>query len=257
MLKYWLFNKMQALRHRLGLRTFNPAGQFGHSDPTGKSELSHVFASHVGRLAHKWDHYLDIYDKHLADRRGKPFRMLEIGVFHGGSLELWRRYFGDEAILFGIDIDPECADRVDPPNQVRIGSQDDPIFLRKTVTEMGGLDVVLDDGSHVGRHQWASFRTLWPLLPVGGLYIIEDTHSSYWPSHEGGYGRRNSGIGLAKQLIDDQHGWYHDKGHVLASPNEFGAIHVYDSMVFIEKANRPPPVETLRPYAAVAEHFGG
>jgi len=52
--------------------------------------------------------------------------MLEIGVSFGGSLEMWREYFGPEATIFGIDIDPECANRFARPNQVRIGSQDDP-----------------------------------------------------------------------------------------------------------------------------------
>ncbi len=69
----------------------------------------------------------------------------------------------------------------DAPNQVRIGSQDDPAFLRSVIDEMGSPDIILDDGSHVSDHQKISFETLWPLLKVGGLYVIEDLHTAYFP----------------------------------------------------------------------------
>jgi hypothetical protein len=85
--------------------------------------------------------------------------MLEIGVFKGGSLELWREYFGPAATIFGVDVNPKCADYVTAPNQVRIGSQDDALFLEKVVLEIGTLDIVLDDDSHIGHHQRRSFES--------------------------------------------------------------------------------------------------
>ena len=170
--------------------------------------LETLFFANQGKLAHKWISYLPFYDEVLAPYRGKPVKMLEIGVFKGGSLELWRKYFGLEATIFGIDIDPDCAAYADPPNQVRIGSQADPEFLRRVVAEMGTPDIILDDGSHVANHQLASFSTLFPLLKPGGLYLIEDMHTSYWPGHEGGYGRRGTAVELTKTLIDDMHAWH-------------------------------------------------
>ena len=98
--------------------------------------------------------------------------MLEIGVAQGGSLALWRKFLGDEAVIFGIDIDPKCAAFDGSGGRVRIGSQDDPKFLRDVAAEMKGIDVVLDDGSHIGRHQRASFDVLFPLLSDGGIYIM-------------------------------------------------------------------------------------
>src|SRR5205814_7924687 len=127
----------------------------------------------------------------------------------------------------------ECAGRVDPPNEVRIGSQDDPAFLRSVAAEMGGLDIVLDDGSHVGSHQVASFRTLFPLLREGGIYAIEDLHTSYWRDWGGGYRRKGTGIEMLKTLIDDLHQWWHEKP---VAERNIGGIHVYDSIAFIEKA---------------------
>lgn len=191
----------------------------------------------------KWLHYLRVYDRILSRYRGTNFKMLEIGVFDGLSLQLWRRYFGEQATIFGIDINPDCATRAVPPTQVRIGSQDDPAFLNRVVAEMGGVDVVLDDGSHLGRHQTASFRYLFPKLPVGGLYIIEDLHTAYWPDQwEGGYRRPGTGIELVKSLVDDLHGHYHSKDCPYTKPNEISSITVFDSICVIEKGNNPRPM---------------
>ncbi|MFN3584670.1 class I SAM-dependent methyltransferase [Phenylobacterium sp.] len=208
--------------------------------------LEAMFYEGAGRGVTKWTHYLPIYDRVFAPWRGRPVRMLEIGVFQGGSLDLWRRYFGPDAVLFGVDIEPACAGRVTPPNQVRIGSQDDAAFLHSVVDEMGGLDIVLDDGSHIGRHQWASFRALWPRLEAGGMYLIEDLHSSYWPGLEGGIGRPDTGIGLAKALIDDMHGWYHGHEEVVAAREEIGGIEIADSILIAHKvAPKPFPGRAL------------
>ena len=92
-------------------------------------ELAKLFFSHSGRIVHKWVHYLDIYDRHFGRFRNTPVKFLEIGVAQGGSLEIWRKYFGPDATIFGVDVNPVCASSVTSPNQVRIGSQDDPAFL--------------------------------------------------------------------------------------------------------------------------------
>jgi hypothetical protein len=204
--------------------------------------LAEVFFSHRGRTIHKWVHYLEIYERHFAKYRDTPVKMLEIGVFKGGSLELWREYFGAAATIFGIDINPKCADCVMAPNQVRIGSQADPLFLQKVILEMGTPDIVLDDGSHIGSHQRKSFDTLFPLLNPGSLYVIEDLHTSYWTEpFGGGYRRADTAIGHVKQMIDDMHAWYHDNPTMSPAKTEVGAIHVYDSVVVIEKSIRRQP----------------
>ena len=210
------------------------------SDPG--HDMARLFYSHQGRLINKWVHYLDIYEREFSSWRGKSPRLLEIGVSEGGSLELWRAYFGVDATVFGVDIDPACADRVDPPNQVRIGSQDDAAFLRAVVEEMGTPDIVLDDGSHIGRHQLASFKVLFPLLAEGGLYVIEDLHTSYWPGfYQGGYRRSGSGIDLVKTLLDDMHAWYHSTPCRLAAESAVASLRCYHSIVVIEKGRVEAP----------------
>lgn len=206
-------------------------------DPSlSNSELGKLFFKHRGRTIWKWVHYLDHYDRHFAAYKGEP-RFLEIGVWKGGSLELWRDYFGPDATIFGIDIDPACAKLVDEPNRVQIGPQGNASFLTSVVLEMGGVDIVLDDGSHRGKDQTASFETLFPLLSDGGLYVIEDLHTSYWPGFfRGGYRRKGTGIELVKSLVDDMHGAWHKRRH-----RDIGAIHLYDSIVFIEKRKSEEP----------------
>ena len=145
-------------------------------------------------------------------------------------------------MITGIDIDPSCAVYVDFPNQVHIGSQDDPVFPRNVVTKMSGIDIVLDDGSHIGRHQIATFETLFPLLPDGGLYLIEDLHTSYWFGlWEGGFRRRGTAIEYVRNLIDDMRGWYHDRSLGTLAKNQVRSIHMYDSIAVIEKRTRSRP----------------
>jgi hypothetical protein len=98
---------------------------------------------------------------------------------------------------------------------------------------------VLDDGSHVGRHQVISFQTLWPLLSEGGLYVIEDTHTAYWPeTFEGGYRRVGSAIEFAKTLIYDRHHWHHHKG----DRDDVKSVSFHDSIILIEKRKNEFPV---------------
>ncbi len=204
--------------------------------------IEEAFFSNEGRVAHKWVHYLPVYDRYLGPYRDANPAMLEIGVSFGGSLDMWRRFFGPNAILFGIDVNPACAERVVAPNQVRIGSQDNPHFLNEVVNEMGRLDIVLDDGSHVGRHQEISFRTLFPKLAAGGIYMIEDLHTSYWPGFwQGGMRKPGTGIELLKTLVDDQHAWYHWEPEILALRSQIGAIHIHDSIAVIEKVQGHRP----------------
>jgi cephalosporin hydroxylase len=206
------------------------------------TQLGRLFFGHRGRVMQKWVHYLDLYDEYLDRFRGKPIRFLEIGVNRGGSLQMWREYFGPGALIYGIDVNPECAELADPPTQVRIGSQADPDFLRSVIDEMGPPDVIIDDGSHVARHQQVSFETLFPLLAAGGIYVIEDMHTAYWRGEwEGGYKRRGTAVELVKELIDDMHGWWHRRSTRLAPKQDLVAIHVHDSITFIEKGPREKP----------------
>jgi hypothetical protein len=201
-----------------------------------------LFWSHSGDIVHKWIHYLPIYQQFFQNSQGQPVRMLEIGVSKGGSLDMWRKFFGDEAVIFGIDIDPECKKFNDKSAQVRIGSQDDRDFLKSVVDEMGGVDIVLDDGSHVSSHIRTSFEVLFPLLSENGTYMIEDLHAAYWENYGGGYQTPKSFFTDISQMVDDMHHWHHPHGQKIdACANSLASLHVYDSVVVLNKSTQPKP----------------
>jgi hypothetical protein len=70
--------------------------------------LEKYFRRNSKRLIHKWVHYFEIYDRHFSRFRGKNIVVVEFGVSHGGSLQMWRKYFGRRAWIYGVDIDPRC-----------------------------------------------------------------------------------------------------------------------------------------------------
>ena len=175
------------------------------------SDLLNMYASHKGSVIHKWHHYIPLYDRYFSTYRGEPIRFLEIGVSQGGSLQMWRKYFGDDAIIFGIDSNPMCESQNGIAGQVRIGSQIDSVFLESVVKEMGGIDIVLDDGSHLMPHIPVTLKCLFPYLSYGGIYMIEDLHTAYWRNHGGGVGSKGNFFGFAMDLIDDMHHWYHNE----------------------------------------------
>jgi hypothetical protein len=135
-------------------------------------------------------------------------------------------------------MNPACAAVDDPDLEVRIGSQDDRRFLERVVGEMGGVDIVLDDGSHLAKHQRKSFEVLFPLVSEGGLYAVEDLCTSYWPDYGGGYRRPGTFIEAAKDIIDDMHSWYHGRSiRMLADAESWvSRVSVYNGIVFFHKA---------------------
>jgi hypothetical protein len=214
--------------------------KFGHD-----SELLEFFANNSGVIVHKWHHYIPLYDRYFSSFRGRKIRLLEIGVSKGGSLQMWRKYFGDDAIIFGIDINPRCEKLDGLDGQVRIGSQIDNAFLEDVVKEMGGVDIVLDDGSHHMEHIRYTVKYLFPHLNYGGLYMIEDLHTAYWKSFGGGYRSKRNFFRFVTDLVDDMHHWYHRKKLKQAGiSNECSGIHIHDSMVVLEKNRVFKPVHS-------------
>ncbi len=214
--------------------------------PSG--ELERLFYGHRGGIAHKWHHYLEIYEHHFQRfraPRAHPVRILELGVSAGGSLQIWRKYFGPEAKIVGIDIDPACLGRVDPDTPAVIGDQSDPAVLAAALARLGGgVDIVIDDGSHLGRHQIASFEFLYPHLAEDGIYACEDLQYCYSPEWEGGYRKEGTFVEYAKSLIDRLHAW-HLEGDLKDKNMDFAqttfGIFAYLDLIVIEKRRIKPP----------------
>jgi hypothetical protein len=213
-------------------------------DMNASESLWEIFQQHDGRLIDKWEHYLPIYERHFGPFRQRPIRILEIGVFHGGSLQIWKKYFGPDAAIVGVDLNPSCAEFAEEGIDIHIGDQSDPVFWNKIVEEYVDFDIVIDDGSHMAGHQIAAFSSLWPHVRDGGVYFVEDCHTAYLPAYGGGVGTGKSFVDFARQKVDDMHAlWLNGSPQLPATryTREIGAITFHDSVVVFEKAVRSGP----------------
>lgn len=219
--------------------------------------LRDLFYNHEGKLIHKWDHYFDVYEKYFSNYVGKELNILEIGISHGGSLQLWKKYFGDKVNVYGIDINPQCKKLEEDRVQIFIGSQSDKAFLEQVARQLPQMDIILDDGGHTMDQQIITFETLYLKVKEGGLYMVEDTHTSYWDEFHGGLKKPNTFIEYSKNLVDSLYeGHVPDKGKILINEitKHIVGIAFYDSIVVFEKAKRPQPfhirkgTETIESY---------
>ena len=211
--------------------------------------LLDLFMSNSKESIHKWLDYFDIYHRAFNRFRGKPITLLEIGVQNGGSLWMWREYFGPHARIIGTDIDPACKALEKNGFEIWIGDQNDAAFWNQFTAQIPAVDIVLDDGSHDMAHQINTFKTLFPSVSNGGLYLCEDTHTSYFKQHEGGLRREGSFIEFAKDLVDEMHAWYHAPLSEIAHSeiaNELHSVSFYDSIVLMEKHGKNPPMALVR-----------
>ena len=154
------------------------------------NDLEKYFTANTGNLIHKWLHYFDIYDRHFVRFRGKSPRVLEIGVSHGGSLHMWRDYFGPGCRIYGVDINPKCAELQEEGIEILIGDQGNTEFLRSLSARIGKIDILIDDGSHIMDHQIKTMEVLFHAIDSRGVYLCEDVHTSYW--REWGVAIRNA-----------------------------------------------------------------
>lgn len=207
--------------------------------------------------------YTPHYQRHLEHLRGEEFVLLELGVGgykrkrrSGASLKMWKWFFPHARIL-GLDIeDKSFVDR--GPIRTFMGDQTDPEVLQRIIDEEGAPLVVIDDGSHVPEHIRTSFGYLFPRLPDGAIYCIEDTQTSYWPEWGGQEDPRAPGttMDLVKDLID---GLNHEE-FVLPdyqpsyTDRHVRAVHCYHNLVVIEKGDN---VEGTNKFSVLKKRYSG
>lgn len=202
--------------------------------------LEKYFYNNNDKLIHKWLHYFDIYHSHFSKYRNKKVTILEFGVFHGGSLQMWKKYFGKKARIIGVDINPKCKDLTEKQIEIYIGDQENRTFLRKLAKEIGEVDIVIEDGGHTMKQQINTFEEIYPIVKKGGIFLIEDLHTSYWAEYGGGYKKKDSFIEYSKDLIDKIHAWHtpdNKKPMIDDMTTSVKAMHVYDSIIVFDKGN--------------------
>lgn len=146
--------------------------------------------------------YTSIYSQFFEPLRQGNLAVLEIGVYRGASLRMWEEFFPN-ARIFGVDVDPACTRYESDRTSVIIGDQADTAFLQRLVDAVAApLDIVIDDGGHHMHQQQTSLEFLFPHVARGGLYCIEDLHTSYRRSYGGGLLRRTGTVEYLKALAD-------------------------------------------------------
>ena len=226
-----LFGKLLSGIFGASRRTTAPARADGNP-------LAAYFHDNPGRMIFKWHHYFEIYHRHFAAFRGKSPVVVEIGVWQGGSLQMWRDYFGPGCRIVGIDCDPRCLQFADEDTAILIGDQSDRRFLARVREQVPHIDILIDDGGHAMHQQIATFEELYPHIQPHGRYLCEDMHTSFWPQYGGGARRAGTFLEYSKALIDRLYEWYATEppaAGIGAFTRSTYALHFYDSVLVIEK----------------------
>ena len=219
----------------------------GHPDRTDRPRRS---LTQIARRSgtDKWGvhHYTTHYERHLGHLRDQRFVLLEIGVGGyarsgegGGSLRMWKRYFR-QAQIVGLDIEDKSF--LDRPRMTTVqGDQTDAAVLDSVIERFGVPLVVIDDGSHRPADIIETFRILFPLLPDGAVYAIEDTQTSYWPEFDGSEDRDSPDTTMAfvKRLVDGlNHEEFLDPDYESSyTDTHVRAVHCYHNLVVVEKGD--------------------
>jgi demethylmacrocin O-methyltransferase len=199
--------------------------------------------------------YAAPYMFHLSRFENKTINLLEIGVggdddinAGGQSLRMWKDYF-PKGLIFGIDIFDKSKHNED---RIKIfkGDQTDSLFLNNVCSQIGNIDVIIDDGSHLNSHVITTFKILFPLLKDGGIYVIEDTQTSYWKSYGGSLDLKAEYtlMNFFKSLTDNLNNsefpiagyekTYFDKNII--------SIHFYHNLIFVYKGQNTEQSNIIR-----------
>ena len=149
------------------------------SEPELPNALQEYFDGHrEGRGIWKWKHYFDIYHRHFSKFIGREVHLMEIGIYSGGSLDMWKAYFGPKCHVYGLDIEPACKSYEGERVKVFIGDQADREFWKDVRKQVPVLDIVIDDGGHLPHQQRVTLEETLPHLSMGGVYFCEDIHGA-------------------------------------------------------------------------------
>jgi hypothetical protein len=151
-------------------------------------------------LSYKHSAYFQVYEELLSKYRGKNITFVEVGVLNGGSLFMWRDYFGPQARIIGLDFNPLAKRWEKDGFEIHIGSQSNPAFWTNFYQSVGMIDVLLDDGGHTNEQQIVTTYHSIPFIKDDGILIVEDVHASYLKDF--GNPSRYSFINYAKLFVD-------------------------------------------------------
>jgi SAM-dependent methyltransferase len=213
------------------------------------TDLATRFADGTNEVTKAVGSLYELYDSYFAELADQPITLLELGVYTGESLKTFGTYFHKGKII-GIDIEDRHTDFSAHPNiTFVVGDQKNPEELAKICSKYApdGIDIIIDDASHLGTWSLISYNSLFPYLKPGGFYVVEDWATGYWddwpdgsrfqafkpedtdeqigkriPSHDFGM------VGFVKYLVDE----------VIRrpEPDRLDLMHIHKEMVVLRKA---------------------
>lgn len=188
--------------------------------------LREYFENHTeGHGIWKWRHYFEIYQRHFSKFVGRRVNVLEIGIYSGGSLDMWRSYFGNQCHIYGVDIEDACKSYKSENVTVLIGDQADREFWRQFKRDTPPIDILIDDGGHKPEQQRITLEEMLPHLRCGGVYLCEDVH-----------GKWNDFAAYATSLVNE----LNQTGDLNGFQKSVHSIHFYPFCVVIEKHSAEP-----------------
>jgi len=194
-----------------------------------KKNLSYKAFSKSKFKSIKHSTYFEVYDELFSKYRNKKITFVEIGILGGGSLFMWRNFFGPKARIIGIDLNPNARKWTRYGFEIFIGDQSDIYFWKKFKKKVGKVDIILDDGGHRYIDQITSIECNLNNIKHNGLIVVEDTHTSYM----NGFGNKKySLINYVKSKIDKINHKSHRLKNTIPQENIW-SIKFYESVVAI------------------------
>jgi cephalosporin hydroxylase len=164
-----------------------------------------TFRNHRGHVADEWIHYLAEYQELFHKFVLKPINLLEIGVSNGGMLQIWKEYFGPNAVVSGIDTNPIVCD-MNLGEGIQLFCLDSYTSdtALSSILEDQKYEIIIDDGSHRSPDVIKLFILLFERVTPGGYYVIEDTYYSYWSKYglAGGFRKTGTTMDYFSHLTD-------------------------------------------------------
>lgn len=148
----------------------------------------------------KHKNYFPIYELLFQKYIGKNIVFVEIGIFSGGSLFMWRNFFGRNARIIGVEVDPSAKQWEDFGFEIFIGDSGSENFWDNFYKKVGNVDIIIDDGSHTSHDQITGVAKSINYINDGGTYLVEDTHSSYLKKYD--YSKKYTFMDFSKRNID-------------------------------------------------------
>lgn len=212
--------------------------------------LKEIFDNDLTLGSDKWEPYFEIYEKHFSKFIDKSPVVVEVGVQGGGSIQMWKKFFGKDSKVIGIDIDPKVmshASHYEDGIKLCLGDQGNPEFWDNFLRENPKIDVFIDDGGHTMYQQKLTFLKVFPHISENGVFLCEDTHTCYdvnphTPITDSGIYNPDNFIEFSKRMVEVLHyNFVHDfqkpkiDSTLLQICKNLRSVTFYNSIVVFEK----------------------